>query len=93
MAKPYENEFKLMITELVLSGKKVSELSKAYSINERIIRRWKREYESKGGGFSKKKELTIEQQEIKELKKQLKEAELERDILKKAVSIFSKVGR
>jgi len=35
-------------------------------------------------------ELTDEQKQIRQLQKQLKEAQLERDILKKAVSIFSK---
>lgn len=34
--------------------------------------------------------MTAEQREIAQLKKALKEAEIERDILKKAVSIFSK---
>lgn len=34
--------------------------------------------------------LTPEEQEIKELKKRLKDAELENAILKKAVAIFSK---
>lgn len=34
--------------------------------------------------------LTQEQLEIKQLRKELKEAQLERDILKKAVGIFSK---
>jgi transposase len=37
--------------------------------------------------------LTAEQIEIKRLQKELKEAQLERDILKKAVSIFSKKDR
>ena len=34
--------------------------------------------------------MTAEQKEIAKLKKELREAKLERDILKKAVSIFSK---
>ena len=34
--------------------------------------------------------LTDEQREIKRLQKELKEAQLERDILKKAISIFSR---
>ena len=37
--------------------------------------------------------LTPEQERIVELEKKLKDAELERDILKKAISIFSKNGR
>ncbi len=37
--------------------------------------------------------LTPEQEKIHELEKRLKDAELERDILKKATGIFSKSGR
>ena len=37
--------------------------------------------------------MTDEEREIERLKKELKEAQLERDILKKAVSIFSKSDR
>ena len=39
---------------------------------------------------SKKKILSIEAQELKALKKELRDVTMERDILKKAVSIFSK---
>jgi transposase len=39
---------------------------------------------------SEKPSLTAEQLEIRRLQKELKEAQLERDILKKAVSLFSK---
>jgi transposase len=37
--------------------------------------------------------MTPEQERIHELEKKLKDAEMERDILKKAISIFSKSGR
>jgi transposase len=59
-------------------------------INDGIIRRWRREYASKSGDFSKKREISTEELELKTLKKELREVRLERDILKKAVSIFSK---
>jgi transposase len=36
---------------------------------------------------------TPEQERITELERKLKDAEIERDILKKAISIFSKNGR
>jgi transposase len=58
-----------------------------------LIYRWKKEfskYDSNsfpGRGVAK---MTDEQREIARLKAALKDAELERDILKKAVSIFSK---
>ena len=93
MAKKYENDFKVMIVELLLSGQKAKSISEEYSLNENMIRRWKKEYQDRLGDFSKRQELTTEQKEIRALKKALKEAELERDILKKAVSIFSKKDR
>ena len=88
--RKYENDFKIMIVELLESGRTAKELSAEYSINSGIIRRWKREYEAKSGDFSKKKEVSQEDVELKALKKELREVRMERDILKKAVSIFSK---
>ena len=90
MGKKYDNDFKVMIVELLKSGRTVKEISDEYSINDGMVRRWRREYEAKSGDFSKKREVSIEEQELKLLKKELREVRLERDILKKAVSIFSK---
>ena len=88
--RKYENEFKAMLVELLSSGRTAKELSDEYNINSGIIRRWGREYASKSGDFSKKREVSAEELELKLLKKELKEVRMERDILKKAVSIFSK---
>ncbi|CAA0166974.1 transposase DNA binding site ISRme3 [Tenacibaculum maritimum] len=90
MVKKYDNDFKVMLVELLKSGRKAKSLSEEYGVNDGVIRRWKREYEAKSGDFSKKRELSVEAQELKALKKELREVKLERDILKKAVSIFSK---
>ncbi|CAA0189463.1 transposase DNA binding site ISRme3 [Tenacibaculum maritimum] len=90
MATKYDNDFKVMLVELLKSGRKAKSLSEEYGVNDGVIRRWKREYEAKSGDFSKKRELSVEAQELKVLKKELREVKLERDILKKAVSIFSK---
>jgi transposase len=93
MAKKYENDFKVMIVELLKSGRKTKEVSDEYDLNDGMLRRWRREYEAKSGDFSKKKELSAEALEIKVLRKELRETQLERNILKKAVSIFSKSDR
>ena len=93
MGNKYENDFKVMIVELLKSGRTAKELSDEYNINDGIIRRWKREYKAKSGDFSKKREVSIQEQELKLLKKELQEVRLERDILKKAVSIFSRSDR
>ena len=90
MGKKYENDFKVMIVELLKSGRTAKEISDEYTINDGIIRRWKREYESKSGDFSKKREVSFQEQELKLLKRELRHVTLERDILKKAVRIFSK---
>ena len=93
MAKKYENDFKVTIVELLKSGRKVKEVSEEYNLNDSMLRRWRREYEIKSGDFSKKREISSEELEIKRLKKELQDTKLERDILKKAVSIFSKSDR
>jgi transposase len=88
--KKYDNEFKVLIVELLSSGIKTKQISDDYGLSLSMINRWKREYKLKSGDFSKKKELSLEAQELKVLKKELKNVTMERDILKKAVSIFSK---
>ncbi len=93
MAKVYEVEFKVMIVELLNSGRSIKEISDEYSLNDSMLRRWKREFKEKLGDFTKKRELSKEELELKLLRKELKEITLERDILKKAVSIFSKSDR
>ena len=90
MAKKYDNDFKVMIVELLESGRKVKEISDEYSLNDGMVRRWRREYEAKSGDFSKKRELSAQELELKALKKAYNDVKMERDILKKAVSIFSR---
>lgn len=90
MAKRQDNDFKVMIVELLKSGIRPKDLGKEYGFNPRMINRWKREFALRSGDFSKKKVPSNEAQELKALKKQLRDVIIKRDILKKAVSIFSK---
>lgn len=82
-----------MAVNLCLSGRTVKEVAEELGLKEDLIRRWKREfYKYDSGSFSGhgNSNMTEEQKEIARLNKELKEAQLERDILKKAVSIFSR---
>ena len=90
MGKRYDNDFKVMIVELINSGQSVKLVSEEYNLHDSMLRRWRREFKEKSGDFSKKKELSVEALENKRLLKELREVKMERDILKKAVSIFSK---
>lgn len=42
-----------------------------------MINRWKKEYASKLGDFSKKRDISSEEQEIKALKKELRDVKME----------------
>lgn len=89
----YDNEFKRMSVELVECGKSTKEVATDLNISPDLVRRWKRELSSnKDGCFSGNgnANLTPEQKEIAVLKKALRDALLEAEILKKAVSIFSR---
>jgi len=85
----YTEEFKLTIVKLAESGRPTKELSQEYGVGKSTINNWRRAYR-KNGNHKVTKEMSPEQNRIRELEKMLREAELERDILKKAVRIFSK---
>jgi len=90
MRRKFDNEFKTTVVELLQAGKSVGDLSEEYNIQGNTIRRWRREYDQKNGDLSKKREPTASEVELSRLKKELRDIKMERDILKKAVSIFSK---
>ncbi len=85
----YDREFKIMAVELLNSGKSSEQVGKELGLGHDTARRWKNQLDSiYESDF--KKTLCSEQAELIQLKKELREIKLERDILKKAVSIFSK---
>jgi transposase len=91
--RKYDKEFKKMAVELMETDKSVQEIAEDLGVNKDLLYQWRREFIKKGeNSFSGhgKKNMTPQEAEIARLKKQLRDAELERDILKKAVSIFSK---
>jgi transposase len=90
--KNYSVEFKQKAVELTYARGSVSEICRELDIPRSVLGRWRKESKDYGdNGFPGKgnPKLTDEQREVVELKKRLREAELERDILKKAIAIFS----
>ena len=94
--KNYTTEFKTKAVELSYARGNVVEVSKELGIPYSVLHRWRRESSEYGKnsfpGRGKPK-LTDQQREIAELKKKLRNSELENQILKKAVSIFSESDR
>jgi transposase len=74
----------------------VSELGRESGVTAPQLYKWRKDLEEFGEGrFTGKGslKLTPEQDKIHEPEKKLKDAEFERDLLKKAIGIFSKSGR
>ncbi|OOV17261.1 hypothetical protein BXU10_14195 [Flavobacterium sp. LM4] len=94
--KTYDRNFKEKAVQLSYERDNISQLAKELGITAPLLYKWRQDYQEFGtGSFPGKGNLKLspEQEKIHELEKKLKEAELERDILKKAISIFSKGGR
>lgn len=82
-----------MAVKLCHTGKSASQVAMELGVRSELVSRWKREYEAnREGSFSGQGNpvRTDAEKEIARLKKELKEAQIERDILKKAVNIFSR---
>lgn len=89
----FSREFKENAVRLVLDGSRsVREVSRGLGINENLLYRWKKQFtEDPENSFPGKGHLKPEEEEIRRLKKELSDAREERDILKKAVAIFSRI--
>lgn len=91
----YDQEFKREAVRLVVErGKKASIVAFDLGIKENLLYRWIRQSsEDPENSFPGKGHLKPEDEEIRKLQRELADVKEERDILKKAVAIFSKVGR
>lgn len=86
----YDVAFKKMAVELSDAKGSVKAAAGELGIDPGRISKWKNQYKSGGTGTILASNLSEEQKEIRRLQKELREAQQERDILKKAVSIFSR---
>ena len=89
--KQYTKEFKLDAINLVLEqGYSRAEAARSLDINANMLGRWVKEYQDDDGqAFRGNGVLTPEQEEIRQLKAQVKRLEMEKSILKKATVFFA----
>ncbi|MGK0366171.1 MAG: transposase [Saprospiraceae bacterium] len=83
--RTYDAAFKANILKMNADGRTVSSLSDSFGVNENLIYRWKKLAQSKDADT-----VTKDLQETIELREQVKSLKEERDILKKALAIFSR---
>ena len=82
--RKYDAAFKQEVLQMVYNGRPVKDVSQSLGIGENLIYRWK----SRAKHSSAAAELCLGDQEV--LLGRIRELETERDILKKALAIFSR---
>jgi transposase len=88
----YSNEFKEEVIRLVLDSipeKSMYQVSKEVGVSYATVCKWVNAYRSKTDPFKMEGTPSM-QEEIRSLQKELRRVSMERDILKKAASIFMK---
>lgn len=95
--REFTEEFKREALELLKrSGKRASEIERELGISSGLLLKWRKRYqvvekEEHGTGLAPS-ELEAARAEVRRLQRELAIAEEERDILKKAINIFSRKG-
>jgi transposase len=91
MGKRFDKEFKIEAVRLASEpGNTQSKIERDLGISQGIISRWKRELRKDGDqAFPGKGRLKPDDDELRRLKRENERLRTERDILKKAVAIFS----
>jgi transposase len=87
---PYPAEFRAEAVRLVhTSGRPIPQIAGELGISAQSLRNWLRQADLDAGRRSDGL-TSSEQQELRELRRRLRVAEEERDILKKAVAFFAR---
>ena len=89
--KKYSREFKIEAVRLITDkGYSIAEASRNLGIEYSVFRRWKKQFENDPKyAFPGKGMLKPQDQEMRQLKRQLERVTQERDILKKALAYFA----
>ncbi len=91
----FDREFKAEAVRMITErGLKVSEVARDLGIHPNMLSRWKQEYlaDRRNAAYSKR-HMTIEEEELIRLRREVADLQEERDILKKALAILSKHGK
>lgn len=93
--REYDKEFKQNAVNLLLiSGKSYSEISKELGVPSSTLAGWVKSYsKDKAEAFPGKGYVKASDEEVLRLRKELAIAQEERDILKKALGIFSSLKK
>ena len=85
----YDADFKNEVLKMVESGRPVPEIAQSLGIGNNLIYYWVKRAKKGNVAQKAKPELVFDEEKLA-LQKRVKELEMEREILKKALGIFSR---
>jgi transposase len=90
--KTYTSEFKREAVRLAeSSGKPITPIARELGISDTSIHQWRKDLAEHGKeAFPSSGHQTAQEEEVRRLKRELEIVKQERDILKKAIGIFSR---
>ena len=90
--RKFTREFKIEAVKPIIEGEKsLSQVSRELDIRRNMLQRWRDEYlADPEQAFPGAGQLKPDEAQIAQLKRELRRTQMERDILKKAIAIFSK---
>jgi len=93
--RKYDKQFKEEAVKLVTEGgRQVTEVARSLGVHENLLHTWKRKHkEDPADSFPGKGHLSPQDEEFRKLQKENANLKEEREILKKALAIFSKHPR
>ena len=83
--RKYDDGFKNEALTMIRGGRSVPEVARALGISENLLYKWRAGQEA-----ARSPEAQSHEGELEALRKQLRQVETERDILKKALAIFGR---
>src|ERR1043165_6696662 len=92
--RTFTSEYKLEVVGMLSAGRSVSSVARGPDLDPKLLRRWREELKQEGAGaFPGKGYLHPEEAELKRLHGEIERLREEREILKKALAIFSGARR
>lgn len=92
--RKYDSEFKEEVLKMIVNGRPVREISESLGIGENLIYRWKSQNSGTAAllppSTNPVVSSSVPASEYEAIRLRLREVEQERDILKKALGIFSR---
>ena len=90
--RKHSREFKIeAVKQVVEHGRSVAEVAAGLGVNANMLSQWKTQLEAEGAAaFPGNGKASANDEEVRRLRRELATAQMERDILKKAVAFFAK---